>query len=58
MYEGGIPATAFMTSDIQAEYERLKGLGVTFITAPLETEYGWHAVFDDTCGNLIMLHGE
>ena len=56
IYEDGIPATVFFVADLQPEYERLKGLGVVFTTAPKETDQGWQAVFDDTCGNLIMLH--
>jgi len=56
IYEDGIPATVFFVADMQAEYERLKALGVVFTTVPRKTDQGWQAVFDDTCGNLIMLH--
>ena len=34
LYDAGVPATAFFTSDIQAEYSRLKGLGVVFRGEP------------------------
>jgi len=56
IYEQGIPATIFFVSDLRAEHERLADLGVVFTTEPQETESGWLAVFDDTCGNLILLH--
>ncbi|ONI79797.1 hypothetical protein ALI144C_23950 [Actinosynnema sp. ALI-1.44] len=53
--EAGIPATMFGTDDIQAEHDRLTGLGVTFTQAPTSTGPVTSAVFDDTCGNLIMI---
>lgn len=56
IYEDGIPATAFFVADIQSEFERLKGLGVVFRNPPQKTDQGRQAVFDDTCGNLIMLY--
>ncbi len=56
LYEQGIPATMFFSTDIQAEYERLKERGVVFAGPPQKTESGTMAVFDDTCGNLILLH--
>lgn len=55
LYETGIPATAFTTADVQAEYERLKARGVVFRGEPKETGPIRSAVFEDTCGNLIHL---
>lgn len=52
----GIPATAFQSADIQAEYERLTGLGVEFKSEPTSMGDVTLAVFDDTCGNLIQLY--
>src|SRR5690606_15424238 len=52
----GIPFTAFEVSDIHAEYERLKGLGVVFTVEPTNTGDSISAIFDDTCGNLIMIY--
>jgi len=53
----GIPATAFSVDDIQAEYERLRNLGVVFAVAPQQIPGGPSiAVFDDTCGNLIQIY--
>ncbi len=51
----GIPLAQFGVDDVEAEYGRLTAQGVAFTQPP--TEYGDHviAVFDDTCGNLIMI---
>ncbi|MEV4013773.1 VOC family protein [Nonomuraea angiospora] len=51
----GIPAASFQVADVQAEYERLRGLGVTFTQEPLAAGPVTTAVFDDTCGNLIQI---
>lgn len=51
----GIPATSFHVDDLDAEYERLSGLGVTFTQHPMDAGPVRMAVLDDTCGNLIQL---
>jgi catechol 2,3-dioxygenase-like lactoylglutathione lyase family enzyme len=51
----GIPFTSFEVDDVAAEYERLRGLGVTFTQKPTEAGPITMAVLDDTCGNLIMI---
>ncbi len=51
----GIPYTVFGVPNVPAEYERLKGLGVTFTQEPLSMGGMTTAVFDDTCGNLIQI---
>jgi catechol 2,3-dioxygenase-like lactoylglutathione lyase family enzyme len=51
----GIPFTSFAVEDVQAEYERLRGLGVTFTQPPTQMGPVMTAVFDDTCGNLIQI---
>jgi catechol 2,3-dioxygenase-like lactoylglutathione lyase family enzyme len=51
----GIPYTSFEVDDVAAEYERLRGLGVTFTQEPMEAGPITMAVLDDTCGNLIMI---
>lgn len=51
----GIPATSFAVEDVQAEYEMLKAKGVVFVQEPAQMGPVMTAVFDDTCGNLIML---
>ncbi|MER5302993.1 VOC family protein [Streptomyces lasiicapitis] len=51
----GIPLAQFAVADVQAEYERLRALGVHFTQEPLEMGPVTTAVFDDTCGNLIQI---
>jgi catechol 2,3-dioxygenase-like lactoylglutathione lyase family enzyme len=51
----GIPATSFAVEDVQAEFQRLRGLGVRFTQEPLDMGGVTTAVFDDTCGNLIQI---
>jgi catechol 2,3-dioxygenase-like lactoylglutathione lyase family enzyme len=51
----GIPVTSFAVDDVNAEFQRLRGLGVRFTQEPLEMGAVTTAVFDDTCGNLIQI---
>jgi catechol 2,3-dioxygenase-like lactoylglutathione lyase family enzyme len=51
----GIPFTSFAVTDVQQEYERLKGLGVTFTQEPTVMGPVTTAVLDDTCGNLVQI---
>ena len=51
----GIPWTSFGIADCQAEYERLRKLGVVFTQPPTPFGPVITAVFDDTCGNLIQM---
>ena len=51
----GIPATSFAVEDVDAEFRRLRDLGVRFTQEPLEMGAVTTAVFDDTCGNLIQI---
>ena len=51
----GIPAAAFAVDDVQAEFDRLRGLGVEFTQKPTAMGPVMTAVLDDTCGNLIQL---
>jgi catechol 2,3-dioxygenase-like lactoylglutathione lyase family enzyme len=55
LFEAGIPATAFITNNIQAEYQRLKDLGVCFRGEPQSMGPITAVLFEDTCGNLINL---
>jgi catechol 2,3-dioxygenase-like lactoylglutathione lyase family enzyme len=55
LVEDGIPATSFGVGDCQAEYDRLRGLGVEFTQPPTQMGPVTTAVFDDTCGNLIQI---
>ena len=53
--EAGIPWTSFAIDDLEKEYARLSGLGVTFSIPPKEAGTVKIAVLDDTCGNFIQL---
>ena len=55
LVEQKIPAVCFGVVDIEKEYERLKNLGVVFTVEPIQDSYGKRAVFDDTCGNLVVI---
>lgn len=55
MYDAGVPATAIVTDDLKYEYERLKHLGVRFLSEPQDYGVILAVIFDDTCGNLINL---
>ena len=56
LFEQGIPATAFESTDIAAEYKRLSDRGVAFTKPPTNAGPVTIAVFSDTCGNLIQLY--
>ncbi|MGR3931694.1 VOC family protein [Streptomyces sp. BRA346] len=55
LVQDGIPAASFAVDDVQAEFNRLRELGVQFTQDPLEMGSVTTAVLDDTCGNLIQI---
>ncbi|MEX0662648.1 MAG: VOC family protein [Balneolaceae bacterium] len=55
LYEAGLPPIIFSVKDIQNEYKRLTKLDVEFKKKPTQMDWGWEAIFDDTCGNWIQL---
>lgn len=55
LFEADMPITAFTTEDIQADYQRLKALGVNFRGGPKSMGLIMAVLFEDTCGNLISL---
>jgi len=55
LFAAGIPATAFITTDIATEYRRLKEFGVKFRGEPKSMGPTTAVLFEDTCGNLISL---
>lgn len=55
LYEAGIPATVFMTADIQTEVRRLKDRGVVFRGEPQTAGPVITVLFEDGCGNLLNL---
>lgn len=55
LVEDGIPAASFQVDELDAEYQKLRALGVKFSVVPMDAGTVRMAVFDDTCGNLIQL---
>jgi predicted enzyme related to lactoylglutathione lyase len=55
LYDAGVPATAFVTSDVHGEFERLRTAGVQFRGEPADMGTVTAVLFEDTCGNLINL---
>lgn len=55
LFEAGIPATAFVTTDIRADVARLTAAGVVFRGEPVDVGTATVVAFEDTCGNLIQL---
>jgi predicted enzyme related to lactoylglutathione lyase len=55
LFKAGIPATAFISDDVHAEFTRLKARGVSFRGEPTKMGSATGVTFDDTCGNLITI---
>ena len=55
LFEAGIPLTAFLSDDIQKEYQQLKARGVIFRSEPQALGAFTSVLLEDTCGNLINL---
>jgi catechol 2,3-dioxygenase-like lactoylglutathione lyase family enzyme len=55
LVKDGIPAVSFMVDDLDAEFERLRALGVEFTVKPMDAGPVRMAILDDTCGNLVQL---
>lgn len=55
LFDAGIPAAGFITRDVAADFQRLKGLGVIFRGEPKNMGPIIAVLFEDTCGNLINL---
>lgn len=54
-FDAGIPATAFISTNIHADYARPKSFGVVFRGEPQDLGPVTTCIFEDTCGNLINL---
>jgi predicted enzyme related to lactoylglutathione lyase len=54
-FQKGQPAAIFFVDDVQAEHDRLVGLGVKFTTPPTKVTGSTIAMLDDTCGNIVQL---
>ena len=48
----------FFVEDLKKTYEKLVELGVVFKVQPTDMGGTFAAIFDDTCGNLIMIAEE
>lgn len=55
LFDAGIPATVFFSSDLAAEYQRLRSRGVRFRGEPRRAGPVTMVLFEDGCGNLINL---
>jgi predicted enzyme related to lactoylglutathione lyase len=49
------PAAMFFVDDVQAEYDRIKGLGAKFTMPPSKVTGSTIAMLEDGCGNLIQI---
>ncbi len=55
LYETGLPVIVVGAKELPAEIERLKKSGVIFRDDLTKPEWGIENIFEDSCGNLIML---
>ncbi|MDQ8158393.1 MAG: VOC family protein [Gemmatimonadota bacterium] len=55
LFDAGVPASAFISTDIHADFARLSAAGVVFRGAPTVMGPITAVLFEDTCGNLINL---
>lgn len=55
LVKDGIPAVSFQVQNLNAEFARLRELGVVFTLEPMDAGSVRMAVLDDTCGNLVQL---
>lgn len=56
VYAAGLPIIVFGADDVDAEVARLKEKGVRFRDDLAKPEWGLDNLFEDTFGNIIMLH--
>ncbi|HTJ40709.1 MAG TPA: VOC family protein [Kofleriaceae bacterium] len=56
MFEQKIPIASFESTDLDADYARLRERGVAFTHPPTAAGAVKIAIFSDTVGNLIQLH--
>mgnify|MGYP001552079061 CR=1 FL=1 len=55
VYNAGLPVIVFGATDLNAEIDKLKKNGVKFREDLEKPEWGLRNLFEDTCGNLIMI---
>lgn len=57
-YESNLPIIAFSVTDAASEMQRLKAQGMVLRPELDNPEWGIQNVFEDGCGNLIMIEDE
>jgi predicted enzyme related to lactoylglutathione lyase len=55
LFQQGQAASMFFTSDLEADYERMKAKGAEFTMPPTDVTASKIAMLKDTCGNLIQV---
>jgi len=55
VHAAGLPIIVFSVQDLPKEIEKLKNSGVRFRDDLTKPEWGLENLFEDTCGNFIML---
>ncbi|WP_394828131.1 VOC family protein [Pendulispora albinea] len=55
LFQQNQPAANFYSSDLQADYERMKARGAEFTMPPTDVTASKIAILNDTCGNLIQI---
>jgi catechol 2,3-dioxygenase-like lactoylglutathione lyase family enzyme len=58
VYGAGLPVIVFGADDVAATRSELESRGVRFRDDLAKPDWGIQDVFEDTCGNLIMLYNE
>jgi catechol 2,3-dioxygenase-like lactoylglutathione lyase family enzyme len=57
LYKSGLPIMVFEAEKLTEEIYKLKAHGVKFRDDLAKPEWGLQNLFEDTCGNLLMLQG-
>jgi catechol 2,3-dioxygenase-like lactoylglutathione lyase family enzyme len=55
LFDSGFPAAVLASRDIRAEYDRLRGRGVSFRSGLKKAGAVTFCFFEDTCGNILVL---
>ena len=55
LFQQNQPAAMFFTSDLQADYDRMKTHGAEFTMPPTDVTASKIAMVKDTCGNLLQV---
>lgn len=55
LFKQNQPAAMFFTSDLDADYDRMKASGAEFTMPPTDVTASRIAMLKDTCGNLLQI---